>query len=225
MKRLFLIIGLSVFSATAASAADIRPAPMYKASPAVVAAYNWTGFYLGVHAGHLSGHTDNDTLLLPNGTTDSWFAGVQGGYRHHFANNFVLGFQVSAPVVSEDTTYTVFGNPNTVEMKYAVQGQVHVGYAFDRLLPYLSAGAGVARVEAFETIAGVQSDIVTNDHTLYSLGFGMKYGLTQNVQIGLSYNHVWTSRETYDCGPTICGIVGAFDLTGDAVTASLDYRF
>jgi len=45
----FVLVALT-FSGRA-SAADI-PAPVYKASPAAVVAYSWSGFYGGVHGGY-----------------------------------------------------------------------------------------------------------------------------------------------------------------------------
>jgi len=227
MKRFLVAVILGVFSATGAFAADM--APVYKARPATIAerAYNWTGFYVGAHVGHLTGHTSNDTNgILPNGTADAWFAGVQGGYRYQFDNNLVLGLQISAPLTSNEQVYSVFGNLNHVDVKYSVLGQIQLGYAYGRLLPYLSAGIGQTKVEAWEVpVFGPESNHVTNTHTLYALGFGMKYGVTEHVSVGLGYNHTWTSREPYDCGPASCNPVGSFDFRGDTVSATVDYRF
>ena len=47
MKRL-LLAGMALSVATAASAADMQARPYTKAPPAaVVAVYNWSGFYIG----------------------------------------------------------------------------------------------------------------------------------------------------------------------------------
>jgi opacity protein-like surface antigen len=224
MKRILAGVVFGVLVSSAAVAADLRP--VYKAPAPMERIYDWTGFYVGAHVGYISGHTSNDTAILPNGGTSNWFAGVQGGYRHQFSNNMVLGAQISAPIWSGDEQVSVFGNQNHVDPKYAVLGQIQLGYAVGRFLPYLTAGIGGAKVEAFEVLtSGVRSATVSNTHTIYTLGFGVNYALTQNVALGLVYNHTESSRERYDCGPAVCGIVGAFDFTGDTVAATLEYKF
>ena len=54
----------------------------------------------------------------------------------------VLGFQVSAPLATQKQTETVLGNLNHVKTKYSVLGQIRLGYAVERFLPYVSAGIG-----------------------------------------------------------------------------------
>ena len=52
MKRL-LLAGVALSVATAASAADMQARPYTKAPPAaVVAMYNWSGFYIGAMGGY-----------------------------------------------------------------------------------------------------------------------------------------------------------------------------
>ena len=51
------------------------------------------------------------------------------------------------------------------------------------------------------------------------------YAITDHFTTGLHYNHGWSSRETYNCGPAVCGIVGAFSGYGDSVAGGLEYKF
>ena len=53
-----LTVALSLGAAQAVSAADI-PAPVYKAPPVAIVAYNWNGFYVGGHFGWGWAHDDN----------------------------------------------------------------------------------------------------------------------------------------------------------------------
>src|SRR5215216_6980081 len=51
--KLLLLAGAALSVATAASAADMQARPYSKAPPAaVVAAYNWSGFYIGAMGGY-----------------------------------------------------------------------------------------------------------------------------------------------------------------------------
>src|SRR5262245_55736364 len=69
MKKLLLgaAIVAGLFATGAATAADLppAPAPSYKA-PAIapVAAYNWTGFYIGANAGWAWGNFDPSTTTV-----------------------------------------------------------------------------------------------------------------------------------------------------------------
>lgn len=216
---------LGALGATGASAADLGP--LYKAPPAVEHAYSWTGFFAGGHVGYISGETTNDTNgALPDGKGSSWFAGVQGGYRYQLPSNFVIGAQISAPLVSKNQVYNVFGNLNHVDVKYAVVGQLLLGYAVDRTLLFVSGGVGATQVEAWEVLAsGTESLHVTNTHAVYTAGIGVRYAVTDHVVVGFGYNHTLTSRKTYNCGPAVCGVVGAFGMRGDSVAGVLEYKF
>ena len=123
MKRLIGVFatGLLALGGTGAQAADlpvkVRPAP----APMAVA-HNWTGFYIGGHAGAAFGRADtsgyNDLLFppfitLPPGApilvilgsvgslpsssarNTSWIAGAQIGYNWQ-VNSFVFGFEADA---------------------------------------------------------------------------------------------------------------------------------
>src|SRR2546428_6341078 len=60
MKQL-LLAGVALSVASAASAADMQARPYSKAPPAtVVAAYNWSGFYIGAMGGFGWGSGDSD---------------------------------------------------------------------------------------------------------------------------------------------------------------------
>lgn len=193
---------------------------------------DWTGFYFGAHVGKLYGDTDNIStpvipgFQLPDGKANNWFGGIQGGYRYQFPNNFVVGASLRAPLAGEQADVVTFGNINTVEMRGSITGALSLGYAFDRFLPYISVGYGFAFMEAREVLAnGIASPWVENTHSLVTLGVGLNYAVTDNWSVGVAYNRIDASRERYDCGPRVCGIVGSFDFTGDSVTGSVEYRF
>lgn len=79
-------------------------------TPALAADGDWSGWYVGLHAGHSSGDTDaratlggawaSESPALQEFVADTWSTrfdpsdstyGVQVGYLHQFANGFVLG--------------------------------------------------------------------------------------------------------------------------------------
>ena len=217
MRKLSVaFVAAAALVSSSASAADLP----YKAAPLLAAAYNWTGFYVGAHVGHLWGDTDNDTTFLPNGHASSLFFGVQGGYRFQLPNNMVIGVQVAVPLWSADENFNAApfgGGTNTVEMKGSAVVQAILGVAMDRFLPYVTIGVGAARIHGVEVIGGVTTTDVTNTHTLFTAGLGLKYALTQNWQVGVGFNHVRASSEAYLVGRN-------FKFTGNSVALSIDYR-
>src|SRR5262245_49446315 len=107
MKALLLattILGL----AAPAVAADMRM-PVKAPVPAVVAVYNWTGFYIGVDAGY---HWAKIETFVPGnpiaGTSeakpDSFTFGGHIGYRQQFGNSLVLGVEGDASWLDGDKT-------------------------------------------------------------------------------------------------------------------------
>jgi opacity protein-like surface antigen len=109
-QKLFLGTFALVAFATigSASAADLPPAPVYKAPAPPAPMYGWTGFYVGANAGYgwdtrptnFSG-TPNiaieftggvlPTSLSPN--PKGWLGGAQLGYNWQFAPAWVAGLE------------------------------------------------------------------------------------------------------------------------------------
>ena len=208
-----------IASSVTAFAADLP----VKAPPKTpyVSTFNWTGFYVGGNVGYLSGTTSNDSGL-PNARASGVFGGFQGGYRYQFANNAVLGFQVNAPLWAQSQTATFAGGfQDTVKVKGSVLGQVQLGYAMGRWLPFLTAGGGAAWVSGQENT----SLVVNNTHTLATAGVGVNYAITDHFTTGVRYNHLWASKETYNCGPVFCGVVPSISFEADTVAAVLEYKF
>src|SRR5690349_21869302 len=87
-----------------ASAADLAARPYTKAPPPVVAVYNWTGFYIGAHAGWTESETRYDfntaghyNLLAGDSfryNTNGFMGGGHAGYNWQ-TGQFVLGLEGS----------------------------------------------------------------------------------------------------------------------------------
>src|SRR5207244_8618712 len=88
--KLLLLAGVALSVGRAASAADMQARPYTKAPPAaVVAAYNWSGFYIGAMGGFGWGSGDSDA--------SGGFGGGTVGYNWQLpGSQFVLGVEVDA---------------------------------------------------------------------------------------------------------------------------------
>ena len=164
-----VILGLA--AAGSAGAADI-PAPVYKSPPPVVApAYNWTGSYIGVHAG-AAWLTSTDTITPGNGLQASFFVpptsiatslplnstgfigGGQLGYNWQFNPMWVAGLEADFSGTSLSHTVSLPGPGNATRIMTAsdkldwfgtVRGRIGVTPT-DRALFYVTGGLAYGHV-------------------------------------------------------------------------------
>jgi outer membrane immunogenic protein len=178
----------------AALAADMpTPSPPVR-SPA--AAYNWTGFYIGINGGFGTGNSNwSDGPVVTTGsfpTSDFLIGGKAGG-------NYRIGQHVFGIEGDGDWT-NLKGNSGSTcgaisavvpppaacqtqsEWLATVRGRV--GYAFDRILLYGTAGAAFGNVQTgLNPPATFDSSVEAG----WTAGAGLEFGLAQN----------WTAKVEY----------------------------
>jgi len=145
-----------------ALAADL-PARVTKAPALVSPAYDWSGFYLGVHAGYTFGEDDTvsttgqaaaNILNVAGGARpgrvsldrDGFIGGGQIGYNWQFTPNWVFGLEtdISYVDVRNDTNVVTIplsgigslNNTFRTRMEYFGTVRARIGYAWDRTLVY-----------------------------------------------------------------------------------------
>ena len=209
-KLLFVTIALVAMSSIPAVAADMRarPAPVYKAAPAaMVAAYNWTGFYLGGQAGYQWSAEDHTvastgtTTVGPfpfdskgavygghagfNWQTGQWVFGIEGDYE----GSSVDGFTAVAP----------FGLASTFafDQKWQASLRGRLGWAFwDRGMVYATGGVAWAKFNntgIFDVLGvgpGPQAETWSDTVHGWTIGAGVEWALLPN------WNN-WTGRVEY----------------------------
>ena len=194
MKRL-LLAGVALSVATAASAADMQARPYSKAPPAaVVAAYNWTGFYIGAMGGGGWG-TDAGSGGFGGGTV---------GYNWQLpGSQFVFGVEVDAAGANLKDSFTIedAGIQATVDSKINSFGSVtgRAGFAMDAVLLYAKVGFAwgnnktTISVPAF---GATSSD--SHTHTGYTLGGGIEYMFAPNWSAKGEYMFTSLGSENYN---------------------------
>jgi high affinity Mn2+ porin len=109
MKKFVMgaVIGV-LLTTTGAAADDIMATKVAPLSSAVPSTYDWSGFYVGSHAGYAWGSSNwtvppnlsgSLNLFQPFDVFDeagSFFAGLQAGYNYMLPNRLVLGAEVDA---------------------------------------------------------------------------------------------------------------------------------
>jgi high affinity Mn2+ porin len=163
--------GMLLASCSFAIAADLPASLPVKAPvPYVATAYDWNGWYAGVHGGVIRGASNwtaqpgagapafNGSFNLPFNLdfmagTGSYFIGLQGGYNYVFPSRLMLGVEaeVSAPNSDVLIPYAVRGSqtvtsPLIGQVTYGEavihygSARARVGYAFDHFLFYGTGG-------------------------------------------------------------------------------------
>jgi len=188
------VAGVSAVVSVAASAADLLAAPVYAGVPPAPA-YNWTGCYVGVHAG---GGIIGTTFATANGTSNTdggggALAGGQAGCNYQ-AGQLVFGLEGegawsgitdrSHRILTDGASLT-----GTGRNRWGADLALRVGLAIDRALIYGKAGAALGSFDfKFEDTGNgfFQRGRSTNSGLL--LGAGLEYAFAPSWTAKLEYN-------------------------------------
>jgi len=172
-------IALAVLGAFCASArADDASAP---ALPSLAlnpqASSPWTGFYVGSEV----------MAAFAKGSKPGFGGAAFAGYNHEFSNNLVLGVQGAAGYAP-----FLFGHGPYRGFNFA-ETSVKAGYDMGRFMPYVTAGVGFAKADAFGPPA--YTGAANSMNALFSsggdlsavgmVGAGFDYAVTNNLTVGM----------------------------------------
>jgi outer membrane immunogenic protein len=229
-----------------AQAADLtyEPAPVVEAP----AAFNWTGFYIGVHGGAAVGDfkypvslTSGDFGLGGDFEQDAsgGFGGAQIGYNWQFNQNWVVG--VEADLAASSYQGKISGNlgngggsvnfeaGSEVEWFGTVRGRL--GYALDNVLLYGTGGFAYGDVKSSVTgsisgLGGIDESVSDTEYG-WTIGAGLEYGITKNITFKTEYLYVDLGSKTLlDISPAddVRLAVDA-DTKFHTLKAGLNYKF
>jgi outer membrane immunogenic protein len=229
MKRLLLAaVGILAVVVTPASAADMPPSrslPLPRV-PAYVPFFTWNGFYVGVNAGYGFGHSSwTDTVLQAstgNFKIKGPLAGGTAGYNLQLGT-FVLGLEADLDWSNiKGSSTNCFGTCQTAN-NWLGTGRGRIGYAFDRFLPYVTAGAAFGDVEG--TFVGIGSFKKTK--VGWTGGAGVEYAFIDNWSAKIEYLYVDLGKTTCDAA---CAAPAAADpvsvtFKSNIVRAGVNYKF
>ena len=204
MKRVTILAAaaIAVGAAAPAVAADLpaRAPATYSKAPAIVeAAYDWSGFYVGINGGGATGSVDwtNDGGLGDEGShkTTGGTVGGQFGYRWQM-NSFVFGLEAQGNWAdfsgsNVSNLSALFGGTTTNQTQ--VQGfglfTGQIGFAVDRALFYVNGGAAVTDNKYTSTTVGQGTDTINNSRWGAAIGAGFEYAFLPNWSVGVQYDH------------------------------------
>ncbi len=213
MKSVLLAgIAIGALVSAPAFAADLaRASAMPVKAPVTAAppAFSWTGFYIGGNTGYAwgsgSGATESYGIQ-----TDGWFAGGQVGYNYQFQNNVLVGLETDI----QGGDMTGGGNGLTSKLDYFGTVRARLGYAFDRVLPYVTGGMAYGR----NTINAYGLDS-SNTHVGWTAGAGLEYAMTNNWTARAEYLYTDLGSKAYDNIGTDAGV------TASTARLGVNYKF
>lgn len=212
---------------------------------------NWSGVYLGVHAG--LGWVKSDTTAVTGSNTfptgfnftqnhpDGFLGGAQLGYNYQ-SGAWVLGLEgevSGSSITGRDVSNSplIGGRFTTAEgsLSWMTAATAKLGYAAGNWLVYAKAGWAWAHFggEAATSTAGGTVVAIAKGGEIrdgYLLGLGAEYRISRNWSAKLEYNFVDYGSDRID-RLTISGTTAGTNLVRDAtaemhaVKFGINYRF
>jgi opacity protein-like surface antigen len=188
--------------------------------------YNWSGFYLGLHAGGAFGI---NTMSASGGGGSAsvkepgFLGGAQVGANYQ-TGPMVWGFEADYDASTQNKSLpagVLTGSMSQTPWFATLRGRV--GIAFDRTLVYGTAGGAAGELRSIAAIpAGTTNTTVT--YGTWTVGGGVEYGITDNLSARVEYLRL-------DKGHIATGVIGPPATTttsrvqDNLVRAGLNYRF
>jgi outer membrane immunogenic protein len=238
MRTIIALALMSTLSAGAAVAADFPP--VYGAPVVVARVYDWSGIYLGAHAGIGGAQVYNTATgssftitSTQNQALGGGVAGLQFGGNYQI-NAFVIGFEIDGSWSSQNKTYTV-GDfvPVTVEdrVTWLSTARLRFGAAINRALLYATVGGAYGEfkrtvnippifVPFFGVIPG-STTLVTDQRPGIAVGLGVEYAFTQALIGRVEFLALRSAERTN----TISGVTFSDYLVDGILRVGLSYKF
>jgi high affinity Mn2+ porin len=168
-------------------------------APAIARSFDWSGWYVGGHAGYSRGSASSSLLdPAPSSLSQPFgalYGGVQFGYNYLLPWRLLFGFEgdFSFPNFLEANDITVArtttrGSTITERLDYVGRLRGRLGYALDRSLIYGTGGFAWSQARFIESPGiGTDDNKILRTRTGWTLGAGAEVAIAQD----------WTARLEY----------------------------
>ncbi len=207
-------------------------------TPALAAdsGHDWSGFYVGAHAGYDWFETETNGYYAYDHDLDSWSGGIQVGYDHQHPNGIVTGFIADIGLSdASGSRYTVDTGGLTVITQARSKVEAYstfrgrLGYAAGAFLPYLTGGIAWARqeVDYFQDFGfGFTTNVnETKNRIGWTVGAGLEYAISDRMSIKAEYLYMDLGGENYAGTWFGLPVDGDIDLTSDRASLGVNFRF
>jgi high affinity Mn2+ porin len=192
-ERVFAGVGLGLLVVDGPAVAADMPVK----APYIRSVFDWTGLYIGAHAGFGRG-SSNAVLTDPatNATSNSFsgiIGGVQAGYNYQLPSGMLLGLEADITFPNYLTSNSVVSSLATArsdvteQWDYVATARGRVGYAAGPWLVYATGGLAWAG-ERFLNTPAIGSDEKTLHTRLgWAAGGGVEYAFAPHWSARLEY--------------------------------------
>jgi len=222
-----------VAAAGDARAADLPIPSLLPPLPAAV--YNWTGFYLGINGGFGTGNSNwSDGVTGTTGSfpTSGFLVGGTAGVNYQIAE-YVFGIEgdgdwtnlrgnsgSTCGGISAVVTPPVFCQ---TQSRWLATVRGRVGYAFDRILLYGTAGAAFGNVQ---TGLNPPSTFDSAVEAGWTIGAGVEVAFAQNWTAKAEYLFVDLPNATCTTAANCGGAAGSIvSFNENVIRAGINYKF
>jgi outer membrane immunogenic protein len=217
-----------LISTAVASAADLRRQPVAPVMPAI-AAFSWTGAYIGVNAGYAFGESRTRVGLggqwaIESAALQNRFAGDGGGKLR--PNSFIGGIQAGYNVQMGSLVFGIEGDVNFLDLRKNQTGfsagvpsytftrrvdtdwlitlRPRLGMAFNRTLVYATGGLALAEVKNNWSVSSsggyLKSSSSSDFRAGWTIGAGVEHAFTNNWTAKLEYLYTDLGRSSKASG-------------------------
>ncbi|MDR3471920.1 MAG: outer membrane beta-barrel protein [Devosia sp.] len=208
-------------------------------------ATNWTGAYIGVNAGYGPGTASDvpgSSYYGGGGQTSVPFAGGfvggQIGYNYQLDNGLVFGAEADINWAKEsgsangsyDAGYYTYDLKDDLNWFGAVTG--HVGYAWDKFMPYVLGGVAFANntlseADSYDYGYESGSSSSTATHVGFTAGIGLAALLTERLSgfVEVRYADYGSASYTLSTYAGSYSTTSGVALTDTTVRAGLNFHF
>lgn len=202
---------------SSAMAADL-PVKAPPPAPVMAPVWNWSGFYIGINGGGGWGESQWDGINKFD--LSGGLIGGTIGYNWQ-VGQIVVGAEGDidwSGVKGTTTALCAAGCETRNKWLATVRGRL--GYAFDRFLPYITAGLAAGDINAIRT--GFPGGSASNAG--WTVGAGLEVGVVNNVSIKAEYLYV--DLGDFNCGFN-CGLAanGNVSYNANILRGGLNVRF
>jgi len=201
-------------------AALLMGSSAYAADIEAPTAYDWSGLYVGLHAGYLWGDVDveeDDDPIVRGGSIDGFVGGALAGFNFQL-DPLVLGLEGDFGWTDADGNGKAV--PQEFDYKYDLNWIAHVrgraGFAFDRALIFAAGGLAIADLD----IDQHQELHIGGTYYGWTIGGGIDYAFTESLIGRIEYLHDEFGEEDYNDVEDYSA-----DLSADIVRAAISYKF
>ena len=228
---------IAVGAAAPAVAADLpaRAPATYTKAPAIVqAAYDWSGFYIGINGGGATSNIDW------NSDPSSGFPGDEGS---HHATGGTVGGQIGYRWQMSSWVFGLEAQGNWADFKGSNVSQIflnttnstkidsfglftgQIGYSWDRALVYVKGGAAVTDNKYTSVTTGVGGGVDSANETRWgaAVGVGFEYAFAPSWSLGFEYDHLFMGNN--DVVSNAGFIADHIKEDVDLFTARVNYKF